>query len=78
MKRFLNQLLPFFLAGIAIVAFAFGVMLLAYLFLFGAIVGFILFVAAWIRKKFFPPKTLVKKTTSKQGRTIDSDDWKKL
>lgn len=78
MQRFLNQLIPFLLAGIAIVAFAFGIMLLAYLFLFGAILGFILFIAAWIKQKFFPPKTIIKPTSKKSGRTIDSDDWKKL
>jgi len=76
MNRFLNQLIPFILAGIAIVAFAFGIMLLAYLFLFGAIIGFILFIIAWIHNRFFAKKTMVKK--HKSGRIIDSDDWKEL
>jgi hypothetical protein len=78
MQRFFNQLIPFLLAGIAIVAFAFGILMLAYLFLFGAIVGFILFIAAWIRQKFFPKKTLVKTTKKKSVRTIDVSDWKEL
>jgi len=77
MQRFLNQLIPFIFIGIAIVAFAFGVMLLAYLLLFGAIAGFILFFISWIRAKFFAPKTEVK-PEQKSGRIIDSDDWKKL
>ncbi len=77
MKRIVNQLLPFFLIGIAIVAFAFGIMLLAYLFLFGAIIGFILFFIFWIRDKFFPAKPLPKRTKS-SGRTFDSDDWTRL
>lgn len=77
MKRLLNQLTPFLLIGIATVAFVFGLMLLAYLFLFGAIVGFILFLINWIRHTFFTPKS---KTPTKKshGRIIDSDDWKKL
>lgn len=77
MQRFLNQLIPFVLIGIAVVAFAFGIMLLAYLFLFGAIVGFILFIINWIRATFFAPKSVMpaKKTS---GRIIDSDDWKEL
>ena len=75
MQRFLNQLIPFLFAGIAIVAFAFGIFILAYLFLFGAIVGFILFLIALIRRKFFASKTPVK---TKQGNIIDSDDWKEL
>jgi hypothetical protein len=78
MQRFLNQLIPFILIGIAIVAFALGIMLLAYLFLIGAIVGFVLFIAARIREKFFQPKKAIKRKDNKPGRIIDSDDWKEL
>lgn len=77
-KQFINQLIPFIFAGIALVAFAFGILLLAYLFLFGALVGFVLFLAAWIRQKFFTPKSIMKRPSHKPGRTIDSDDWRKL
>jgi hypothetical protein len=77
MQRFLNQLIPFILIGVAVVAFAFGIMLLAYLFLFGAIVGFVLFIITWMREKFFPQKN-VPATKKNTGRIIDSDDWKKL
>lgn len=76
MQRFLNQLIPFILLGIAIVAFAFGIMLLAYLFFIGAIVGLILFAITWLKAKLFPPKHVVKQ--HKSGRVIDSDDWKKM
>lgn len=75
MQRFLNQLIPFFLMGIAIVAFVFGIMLLAYLFFFGAVIGFVLFTLHWIKQKFFQRKTIVK-TKVKSGRIIDSNDWK--
>ncbi|VVC76873.1 hypothetical protein AQUSIP_22000 [Aquicella siphonis] len=77
MQRLVNQIVPFILAGVAIVAFAFGIMLLAYLFLFGALVGFILFLIAWIRSRFFAPKT-VSRPRKTSGRIIDSDDWKEL
>jgi hypothetical protein len=77
MQRIISKLIPFLLAGIAIVAFAFGILLLAYLFLFGAIIGLILFLITWIRNTFFPRK-LPTKTHKKTGRIIDSDDWKKL
>ncbi|MBX3708381.1 MAG: hypothetical protein KIT56_01965 [Gammaproteobacteria bacterium] len=77
MPRFLSQLIPFVLMGVAIVAFAFGIVLLAYLFLLGAIIGFILFIMTWIKNKFFRPTTIVK-TKKTTGRIIDSDDWKKL
>ncbi len=78
MRKALNQLIPFLLAGIAIVAFVFGIMLLAYLFFFGAIIGFILFIIAKIRAKFFSSKTSVQKRKKSSGRIIDSDDWNKL
>jgi hypothetical protein len=77
MQRLINQLIPFLLLGIAIVAFAFGIVLLAYLFFFGAIIGAILFLFNWIKAKFFPSKTL-KSKPMKSGRIIDSDDWKEL
>lgn len=76
MQRLINKLLPFFFAGIAIVAFAFGIVLLAYLFMLGALVGIVLFLIAWVRQKFFPKKTIVIK--KKSGRIIDSDDFKQL
>jgi len=77
MQKLIRQLIPFLFIGIAIVAFAFGIFLLAYLFLFGAIVGLILFILTWIRDKFFSKKkVLAKKKNS--GRIIDSDDWRVL
>lgn len=75
MQRFLQQLVPFILIGIAIVAFAFGIMLLAYLFLFGALLGMVLFTISWLKNKFFPPKTPTRIVRS--GRVIDSDDYRK-
>ena len=77
MKQFLNKLMPFFALGIAIVAFAFGIVLLAYLLLFGAIIGFVLFSITWLRNKFFPSKKM-QQPQKKTGQIIDSDDWKKL
>ena len=78
MQRFFRQFIPFILIGIAIVAFAFGIILLAYLFLFGALIGLVLFIIAWIRAKFFPRTTLTKRDKNKTGRIIDSDEWNKL
>ena len=79
MPRFIKQLMPFVFIGIAIVAFIFGIMLLAYLFFFGALLGLIIFITSWIRDKLFsnktPPQTIKRKSP---GRVIDSDDWKKM
>lgn len=77
MKNLFAKLVPFFLIGIAIVAFSFGIVLLIYLLFLGAIVGLVLFLINFIKEKFFPQKRNTS-PTKKPGRTIDSDDWKKL
>ena len=77
MRRLINRLIPFFIAGIFLVAMAFGLVLLAYLFLIGEIAGMILFAVASIRERFFSPKKKVK-PPQPSGRVIDSDDWRKL
>lgn len=74
MRNFIAKLIPFILLGIAIVAFGFGLVLLTYLLFFGAIVGLILYLATWIKERFFTSKHLVKpRNTIKRGRTIDHD-----
>ncbi len=77
MQRFLSRLTPFILVGIILIALIFGLVLLAYLFLFGAIVGIILYIFAWIRATFFTQKPPIKSRPTK-GRIIDSDDWDRL
>ncbi|MHB1946695.1 MAG: hypothetical protein ACYCQI_01100 [Gammaproteobacteria bacterium] len=72
MPNFFARLVPFLFLGIAIVAFAFGLILLTYLFVFGAIVGLTLFLIVWIRDKFFPSKSLTK-PQKRKGRTIDHE-----
>lgn len=76
MHKLFAKLIPFLLIGCAIVAFAFGIVLLSYLFFLGALVGLILFIMTLIKEKFFPGKRSMPQ--KKTGRTIDSDDWKKL
>lgn len=73
MPNFFARLVPFIMLGIAIVAFAFGLILLTYLFIFGAFVGLTLYLIAWIRERFFPNKNLTK-PQKRKGRTIDHDD----
>lgn len=62
--------------GIAIVAFTLGIMLMAYLFLFGALIGLVLYSINWIRNYFLPKKQ--NKRIKTQGRIIESKDWKKM
>ena len=77
MQRLINQLIPFILLGIALVVFAFGIVLFVYLFIFGAAIGLILYLFNWVKGRFFPKKD-VPPEQMKVGRIIDSDDWKEL
>lgn len=79
MKPIMQKIAPFIAAGIFIVALTFGLVLLAYLFVFGAILGSVLFVINWAKEKFFK-KNKQQETPPSQpsGRVIDSDDWRKL
>jgi hypothetical protein len=72
MQSFYARLLPFIFLGIALVALVFGLILLAYLFIFGALVGLTLFAVAYIRQRFFGSKQII--IPKKQGRTIDHDE----
>lgn len=78
MRNLMARLIPFFMLGIALVALFFGLVLLAYLFVFGALVGIVLFLINWVKVKFFPANTIVKREAHKQGsgNLIDHDEQK--
>jgi len=71
MNRLLQRIIPFVILGIMIVIFVVGLVVFSYLLIFGALIGLILFVIAWIREKIFPSKPLTK---IHRGRIIDHDD----
>ncbi len=73
MGRFLAKIMPFFVLGLMIVIFVVGFVLLSYLLIFGALIGFVLFTIAWLREKLFPTKRITV-TKPKEGRIIDHDD----
>ena len=75
--RLINRLIPFLIAGILLAAIAFGLVLLAYLFLIGTVAGMILYAVAWVRERFFTPKKPARPPKT-SGRVIDSDEWRKL
>ena len=74
MTRLFARLLPFLYLGIVIVLFAIGIILFSYLLILGAVVGFILFFATWIKEKFFPGKAMSQPKATKVGRTFEHDD----
>ncbi|EKD72481.1 MAG: hypothetical protein ACD_45C00664G0001, partial [uncultured bacterium] len=59
MNTLLKRLLPFIFLGITLVVFVVGIVLLSYLLIVGAIVGFILFLIAWVKEKIFPQRQMM-------------------
>jgi hypothetical protein len=72
MQNLIGRIMPFIMAGVALVAFILGLVFLAYIFIFGAIVGLVLFAAAWIKQRFFASKKI--SIPKRQPRTIDHDE----
>lgn len=78
MRRIISLLLPLFLIGVVLGIFVLGIILLSYLFIFGALVGLVLIVISKIKGIFFPPKITIQPTQKQSGRIIDSDEWNQL
>lgn len=73
MKNLLAKLIPFIFLGMMLVILIVGFVLLSYLLIFGAMIGLVLFIIAWIREKLFPSKHLTRTDQLKKGRIIDHD-----
>jgi hypothetical protein len=71
MEPFLARLLPFMFLGILTVLTVVGIILFSYLLIFGAAVGFILFVVAWIKGLFTRKNQRL--VRHKQGRIIEHE-----
>jgi uncharacterized membrane protein SpoIIM required for sporulation len=75
MKSITQKIVPFIFLGVMLVILTFGIILLSYVLILGAIVGFVLYVVARIKEKFFPSKHIIKTDNSnKSGRTFEHDD----
>lgn len=78
LDKVLAAILPFLFAGITIVLFVVGIIIFSYILLFGALVGLILFIIAFIfmKIKMHQLRKQFKQSSvsSRKGRTIDHDD----
>lgn len=76
MQSIFKKLIPFIFLGIMIVLFVVGLIVLSYLLIFGAIVGVILFIIAWIRDQLFNKRQKIQypEVKKKSNRTIDHDN----
>jgi predicted lipid-binding transport protein (Tim44 family) len=75
MKNLVAKIIPFIALGITIFLLIAGFVILAYVLIFGALIGLILFGIRWLREKFSAkqsPQTFHE--VEQKGRTIDHDD----
>jgi hypothetical protein len=69
-----NTLVSFLALGVSIALFIGAILLLSWLFLVGAIIGGILYVALLIKQKFFPSPQ-PPKPQKPSGKTYEHDDF---
>ncbi len=75
MRSLVDKIIPFIVLGVTIVVILGGMILFAYLLLFGAIVGVVLFIISKIRAKFFPSKKMAtRQEPPRTGRTFENGE----
>jgi ABC-type transport system involved in cytochrome bd biosynthesis fused ATPase/permease subunit len=70
-NNFLNRLLPFLGIGIVLVVIIIALLFLSSLFVIGALVGLVLFIIAYVKKRFFSAK---KSNLVRKSKTYEHDD----
>lgn len=72
----LERIMPYIGLGLFVVLLVFAIIFLSYLFIFGAIVGLILFAIAWVRTKLSNnnASSISNQTHQHQGRIYDHDE----
>lgn len=78
LRNLLRQLSPFIVLAVMLLFFSFGLVILFYVILASFVISFVLFAVNWVRNRFFNPTKQASKKEQKQGRVIDSDDWRRL
>ncbi len=78
LRNLLRQLSPFILLAAILLILSFGLVILFYVILASIVVSLVLYVVNWVQNRFLkrPPKQ--PKKEQKQGRVIDSDEWRRL
>lgn len=70
LEKFLEQVIPFFIIGVAVALLVAIAIMLSYVLVWGVVIGAILWGIVWV-KDFFTVKNKDKKT---EGRIIEHDD----
>lgn len=76
LQPFLQRLFPFITLGIVLLVVAFGIIIFAYLFVFGTLFGIILYLGNTIKNKISTKQAQSRTKRQTAGRIIDSNDWK--
>ena len=74
MNNLTSKIVSFLFLGMMLVILVAGFVLLSYLLIWGAIVGLVLFVIAWLREKLFPSRQMTQVDKPESGRIIEHDD----
>ncbi|MGJ3494808.1 hypothetical protein ACR9PT_09555 [Piscirickettsia salmonis] len=72
----LKKILPFVSAGVLIAFFFVSIVFFAYVLFWGLIIACVLFVAAWIKKRFFPQKSAHTPKQRIKGQVYEHEDFK--
>ncbi|ODN43435.1 hypothetical protein [Piscirickettsia litoralis] len=72
----LKKLLPFVGAGVLIAFFLVSIVFFAYVLFWGLVIACVLFVVAWIKKRFFPQKTAHAPNQKIKGQVYEHEDFK--
>ncbi len=78
LRNLFRQLSPFIVLAVILLIFSFGLVILFYVLLLSFAVSLVLFVVNWVQSRFLKRKSKQPKKEQKQGRIIDSDDWRRL
>lgn len=78
LRNLLRQLSPFIVLAAVLIIFSFGIVILFYALLASFIISLVIFAINWLQNRFTNHKPKSTKTKQKQGRVIDSDDWRRL
>jgi len=74
MKSVFYKIAPFVALGITVFIFMAGLIILAYILIFGSLIGLILFGINWLRNKLSAKSQPPARKVEKKGRTIDHND----
>jgi uncharacterized Tic20 family protein len=75
-NKILEAILPYLYLGITIALMIGFLIILSYVFIWGILIGFIIYIGVFIKERFFSKNKTVTNKKKHKGRVIDHDDVK--